>query len=1020
MRALTLCTAFLLGSLSLAAQSSSVLLQVSTFAGQAGVRGYANGTSTAARFFNPTGIILDKDGNLVVADSSTNTLRKITSAGVVSNFVGAGYDAESDSIISGSTDGIGTAARLYIGSALSNAGPFGEPELVYIGSTSLALDATGNLYFADTLNNTIRKVTPAAAVSTIAGAARTSGSADGAALVARFTIPAGVAMDANGNLYVSDTGNFVIRKITPSGSVSTFAGSARFSGTLDGIGSAARFNGPMSLVCDASGNVIVTDSSNHTIRKITPAGVVTTIAGEAGKAGSSDGVGKSARFNLPSGIAVDKAGNIFIADTGNQTIRMIAPNGTVSTIGGQVMQVGSADGTGTAARFKDPIGLAVDATGALYIADTGNHTIRKATLVSGSSVTGIQVQLAPQKRYVGLGQGVFFSVLATSSSPISYQWLKNGAQIPGATNATFTIGTAQYDDAGFYSVTLSAGTSSLTTPGAELKVFSPTTTIPPVTILTHPEDKTVAAGLTVIFAVDWVSTVYPTFQWRKDGVDIPGATSATYTIASLQTSDAGKYSVLVSVAAGSETSREATLTVTPGAGGVAPTITTQPASQTVTAGTTATFTAAASGTPAPTYQWRKDGTAISGATDAVLSLFNVQTSDAGAYTLVASNASGSVTSNAAALTVNPAVVNVAPAITTQPQGRTVTAPAGTSITVVATGSPAPTYQWYKNGTAIAGATSSALNFAATTTNDSGSYTVQVTNIAGSVTSSPAMLTVNPAVVLWSRIVNLSIRSTAGTGDQALIAGFVVSGGNKPLLVRGIGPTLGMPPYNVGGTLSDPQLAVYSGSSLIASNDNWGSASNAAQIAAKSADLYAFALGPTSKDAALLPTIGEGAYTAQITGAGNTTGIALAEVYDADTALPARLVNVSARTQVGTGDNILVVGFVITGNTSQKVLIRGVGPTLASAFGLSGALADPVLVVYKDQTEIARNDNWGSATNAADVAAASAKVYAFGLASNTSKDAALLLTLQPGNYTAQVSGLGNTTGVGLAEVYEVRD
>lgn len=389
----------------------------------------------------------------------------------------------------------------------------------------------------------------------------------------------------------------------------------------------------------------------------------------------------------------------------------------------------------------------------------------------------------------------------------------------------------------------------------------------------------------------------------------------------------------------------------------------------------------------------------------------------GSYTVVVTNATGSATSKAATLTVTP--IGIAPVITLQPQPQTAESGSTVIFAVTATGTPVPSYQWRKDGTALAGATNATLTLTGVTTASSGTYTVVVTNVAGAVTSTPATLTVNPAVVLWSRIVNLSIRTTAGTEDQALFAGFVVSGGTKPLLVRGIGPTLGQPPFNLPGALSDPQLAFYSGTRLIASNDNWGSAFNAAQIAAKSADLYAFALGTTSKDAALLPSVEEGVYSAQITGVGNTTGVALAEVYDADISLPARLVNVSARAQVGTADNILVVGFVIAGNTSQKVLIRGVGPSL-STFGMSGALADPVLVVYKGQTEVARNDNWGSASNATEVATAFAKANAFPLASNSSKDAALLLTLQPGNYTAQVSGSGNTTGVGLAEVYEVRD
>lgn len=270
-----------------------------------------------------------------------------------------------------------------------------------------------------------------------------------------------------------------------------------------------------------------------------------------------------------------------------------------------------------------------------------------------------------------------------------------------------------------------------------------------------------------------------------------------------------------------------------------------------------------------------------------------------------------------------------------------------------------------------------------------------------------------------RLANLSVRSLAGTGDQTLIAGFVVAGGAKPVLVRGIGPTLGG--FGVSGVLPDPELRLVASANgaVVASNDNWGGAANAALVVAKSTELGAFELAADSRDAALLTNVAEGVYTAQVADVADGTGVALAEVYDADTALTSRLVNLSARTQVGTGDNVLVIGFVVTGGASQQVLIRGIGPTLAD-FGVRGALENPQLVVYGrkngESKEIARNDDWGGA---ADLATAAGKVFAFPLAA-ASKDAVLLLNLAPGAYTAQVSGVGGTTGVALAEVYEVRD
>lgn len=284
---------------------------------------------------------------------------------------------------------------------------------------------------------------------------------------------------------------------------------------------------------------------------------------------------------------------------------------------------------------------------------------------------------------------------------------------------------------------------------------------------------------------------------------------------------------------------------------------------------------------------------------------------------------------------------------------------------------------------------------------------------------PVLLDAGAAPGARGRLSNLSVRSRAGTGDQALIAGFVVTGGAKPVLVRGIGPTLEK--FGVSGALKDPELQLFASgtSAAIGVNDNWGSASNVSEVVAKSQSLYAFGLDNGSKDAVMLTSLGQGGYTARIAGVGESTGIALAEVYDADPVLASRLVNVSARTQVGSGENVLVIGFVVSGGVSQKVLIRAVGPTL-SGYGVTDALANPQLVVYSAKNgvskEVARNDDWGGAT---DLATSANKVGAFSLPVD-SKDAVLLLTLAPGTYTAQVSGVGGTSGVALAEVYEVND
>jgi hypothetical protein len=266
-------------------------------------------------------------------------------------------------------------------------------------------------------------------------------------------------------------------------------------------------------------------------------------------------------------------------------------------------------------------------------------------------------------------------------------------------------------------------------------------------------------------------------------------------------------------------------------------------------------------------------------------------------------------------------------------------------------------------------------------------------------------------------VNLSARSLAGTGSNTLIVGFAVSGpGPKSLLIRGIGPALAA--FGVAGALGDPVLQFFSGSGTAnAQNDNWGdSPATAVSIAATAQSAGAFALAPGSKDAVLLTAPTAGSYTAQLSGVDGTSGVALVEIYDAAKTASAKLTNVSARSVAGNGASVLIVGFAISGDLPKAILVRGAGPAL-TAFGVTGALADPQLQLFSsNSTLLAQNDNWGDSPAAAEIATLAQKVGAFALPAN-SKDAALLVTLPPGTYTAQVSGVDNTTGIALVELYE---
>jgi sugar lactone lactonase YvrE len=225
------------------------------------------------------------------------------------------------------------------------------------GPSSVAVDSAGNVYVADETNCTIRKVTAGGVVTTLAGTAGMAGSVDGTGVAARFNYPRGVAVDSAGNAYVADNGNSTIRKVTAGGVVTTLAGTAGRFGSVDGTGAAARFYDPTSVALDSAGNIYVADYDNHTIRKVTAGGVVTTMAGSAGAAGSADGTGAAARFNNPGGVAVDGAGNVYVADYGNATIRKITPSGDTTTVAGMAGVAGIV--LGAAPRFALPAFLAI-------------------------------------------------------------------------------------------------------------------------------------------------------------------------------------------------------------------------------------------------------------------------------------------------------------------------------------------------------------------------------------------------------------------------------------------------------------------------------------------------------------------------------------------------------------------------------------------------------------------------------------------------------------------------------------
>jgi hypothetical protein len=355
-----------------------------------------------------------------------------------------------------------------------------------------------------------------------------------------------------------------------------------------------------------------------------------------------------------------------------------------------------------------------------------------------------------------------------------------------------------------------------------------------------------------------------------------------------------------------------------------------------------------------------------------------------------------------------------PSISVPPTDQSVLAGTSISLSVVAAGSGSLNYQWFKNGTAISGANAATLSFASVKTSDAGSYTVSVSNSAGSVTSPAVTLTVAGT----SRITNLSILTALTSATDRFTLGYVVGNASASnplsLIIRAAGPALGALGYP--GTMTDPKLETYAGSTKIGENDNWGG-TGTLKTAFTSVGAFGYA-SDTSKDAASLVGITTGQNSVIISAANAGTGAVIGEVYDATpaasiTASSPRLINVSVLKPIGAS---LTVGFSISGTGSKTVLIRALGPTLATLFGFpaSSIIVDPKLTLYSGQTIIGSNDDWGG-TAALTAAFTAAGTFTFDA---RSRDAALIATLLPGSYTVVVAPFSGATGNGLVEVYEL--
>ncbi|MEY4089244.1 MAG: hypothetical protein RJB55_1515 [Verrucomicrobiota bacterium] len=524
-------------------------------------------------------------------------------------------------------------------------------------------------------------------------------------------------------------------------------------------------------------------------------------------------------------------------------------------------------------------------------------------------------------------------------------------------------------------------------------------------------DQSPVEGDAVDFAVGVSGTAPFTYQWRRNGL-VQGVSTAAWTLSNVAVVSSGVWSVTVTNSRGSVTS-SMNLNVT--ARPVAPAITRQPASVDARPGQSVSFSVTATGSTPRLYEWRRNGVSLGPATYSdTLTLTEVQAGDAGTYSVEVSNTGGRAASAEALLTVTARSV---PVFSASPRSQSVSPGSTVVFQAAAAGDPAPNFQWRREGIPIPGATAPLLVLRGVGTAEAGSYSCVAANAVGSVTSAAATLTLS-ASSDTGRLINLSILTAVDPDDPEFTVGTVIGGdrtsGDKPLLVRAIGPGLaqfGIPPAQ---TLADPRLELI-GAVPLASNDDWSAAAG---------DVFgrvgAFALANGSRDAALFqPALARGAYTVRVGGAAPSMGSVLAEMFDATASSAAgpttpRLINVSVRKRVAAGD-LLTAGFVLGGVTARTVLVRAMGPSLTQ-FGIaaSDVMADPRLELFSAGTRIAGNDNWGGDPQ---LAAVGTGVGAFAPRGPTTTDAILLITLAPGNYTAQATG-GSGAGQVVVEVYEV--
>ena len=881
----------------------------------------------------------------------------------------------------------------------------------------ISLAASGAVGLA--LVTSIAVAAPDYRFTTLAGSAGVSGSADGAGSGARFRDPTCLVVDKAGNVYVADTGNHIIRKISSTGVVSTLAGLAGNPGNANGSGSAARFNYPDSVAVDGTGTVYVGESQLGTLRKITAGGIVSTLTVVAPYEGpydlaidaadllyaaaGYDGIvqvmptGAWVRLNITSDwsvntLALDAAGNFYAAvenEIDHGVLRFPSPPhgayvwsgprnaahaingagiiftafsneiGFVSPGVGKVVRLagadaaGSADGAAADARFNRPSDIAMDGAGNLYVVDRGNQTIRKGTLAASPDT---------------ISEYNFITLAGSAGNSGSVDGEGSSARFnrPGgiAVDPDGNVFVSDTDNHTIRKITPDGTVSTLAglagASGSTDGVGSVARFFLPQHLAVNPAGRIMVVEanphVRTITPQGAVATLAPQFHDWPAGVAMDQTGNAY--IAQAREYDASS----VEKIAGDGTVSTVALV------------------------------------------W--DG--IVGVGGSVFEIGGLDVDGAGNIYVVSyiGHRIDKSSSNHAVTTLVGGFAN-ARDVAVNSRGELYVLDSSTNSifqtdaagvllrTMGSAGSADGPSQsvGFNQPSAIAVDAAGNLYVA-----DTGNHTIRKGVPIVSARTEPS-----------SRLVNASVRANLVEGRR-LIAGFVMSGGAKPVLVRAIGPGLA-PHMEPGAALAaNPRLELYdAGGTVIDRNDDWG---GGATLRDMFSALGAFPLAAGNTDAALVHTVAGPQTTHVLTTA---TGVGLFELYDAapTNATGPRLVNFSARYEVGGGAGALILGFVIAGTGEKTVLIRGIGPTLLQ-FGVNCALGDPRIEIFNGAGQrFAQNDNWTSS-----LASIAAKVGAFALPAG-SKDAGMLLTLQPGTYTAVLTGADGGTGEGLVEVYEAQ-